>query len=364
MKRVLIIQDVLKQYRLALFDSLHDALRLQNIELTVAFSLPDSNERSKQDNILTSPNVFYQRVQVLRMGKLTWQRVGGLSNYDLVIVEQANRHLLTYALMISRRLIGQPKLAWWGHGHNHQSRHTGWREKFKAAMLTQADWFFAYTDKVASSVEASGMPASRISSVNNSIDTQKFAEQVKNYRLAGSQQADTVLFCGALYQDKRLDLLLDAAEHLYKRGVISRLIVLGAGPLETLLKPSPWLDYRGACFGEDKARAYAEASLVLNPGLTGLAILDAFAAGLPYVTCDLPYHSPEIAYLYPDVNGLIVSPSATLLADAVTNLLENPETYQHCARGALESAERFGISAMVERFSQGICDCLLEGAMK
>ncbi|GGO64769.1 glycosyltransferase family 4 protein [Bowmanella pacifica] len=364
MKRVLIIQDVLKQYRLAFFEFLYDALQADDIELTVAFSLPDSKERSKQDNSLVAPKAFYQTVQVFRLGKLTWQRVGGLGDYDLVIVEQANRHLLTYCLLARRRLLGNPKVAWWGHGHNHQSRQGGWREKFKAAMLTQADWFFAYTDKVAAAVEKAGMPASCISSVNNSIDSDEFSRQVRSYRQTGVQQTGTLLFCGALYQNKRLDLLLDAAEQLYNRGVIRRLIVLGAGPLETLLTPRSWLDYRGACFGQDKAKAYAEASLVLNPGLTGLAILDAFAAGLPYITCDLPYHSPEIAYLKPELNGLLVAPTTTALTNAVTAILTSPDTYQQYAKGAQESGGRYGMAAMVERFAQGIRDCLQKGVVK
>lgn len=358
MKRVLIIQDVLKQYRLAFFDFLYDALQADHIELTVAFSLPDSKERSKQDNCLVAPKAFYQTVPVFRLGKLTWQRVGGLGDYDLIIVEQANRHLLTYCLLTRRRLLGYPKVAWWGHGHNHQSRQAGWRERFKAAMLTQADWFFAYTDNVATAVEKGGMSASCISSVNNSIDSDEFARQVRNYRQAGIQQAGTLLFCGALYQDKRLDLLLEAAEQLYHRGVINRLIVLGAGPLESLLTPRTWLDYRGPCFGLEKAKAYAEASVVLNPGLTGLAILDAFAAGLPYITCDLPYHSPEIAYLKPDLNGLLVAPTTIALTDAVTAILTSPDTYQQYAKGALASSDCYGMAAMVERFTQGIRDCL------
>lgn len=65
------------------------------------------------------------------------------------------------------------------------------------------------------------------------------------------------------------------------------------------------------------------ARVFLMPGLVGLAILDAGAAGLPLVTTDYPWHSPEIAYLDPGVNGLPIrlwrDPGAYV--DAVAGLL-------------------------------------------
>jgi L-malate glycosyltransferase len=38
---------------------------------------------------------------------------------------------------------------------------------------------------------------------------------------------------------------------------------------------------------------------MLMPGLVGLAVLDAFADGIPRVTTVIEYHSPEIEYLVP-----------------------------------------------------------------
>ncbi len=42
-----------------------------------------------------------------------------------------------------------------------------------------------------------------------------------------------------------------------------------------------------------------------EPGAVGLAILDAFAAGLPMVTTHCRGHGPEIAYLRQNENGLM-----------------------------------------------------------
>ncbi|WP_172449327.1 glycosyltransferase family 4 protein [Bowmanella denitrificans] len=358
MYQVLIIQDVLKQYRVPLFTRLHDELATADIQLTVAFARPDKNEQLKQDNCLEPPADFYRLIPVLRFGRMTLHRVSNLRQYDLVIVEQANRHLLNYWLLLRRRFSSRTRLAWWGHGFHHQGQHYGWRDKLKSWLINKADWFFAYTAKVAEHVEQAGMPTGQVSALNNSIDTHEFARQVAALRQTGIQQSGTLLYCGALYEQKRLDLLLDTAERLFEQGILQKLIVLGHGPLAHLMTPRAWLDYRGPCFGKDKARAYSEAALVLNPGLTGLAILDAFAAGLPYITCDLPYHSPEIAYLEPNVNGQLVEPDAQAICDATAALLMDKDRYTQQCHNAYLSSEKYSIEAMVSKFAAGIQACL------
>lgn len=91
---------------------------------------------------------------------------------------------------------------------------------------------------------------------------------------------------------------------------------------------------------------------MLNPGLIGLAILDAFAAGLPVVTTDFHGHSPEIAYLQHGYNGLMV-PAAQLVTE-VTKLLQQPDLLRQLASGAVKSAEHYSLDAMVSAFVGGL----------
>ncbi|MGB5053343.1 MAG: hypothetical protein WBO24_02990, partial [Nitrospirales bacterium] len=67
-----------------------------------------------------------------------------VSGVDCVIVEQANRLLINYYLVLRRRLKRHPRLAYWGHGENLQakSKHSQ-SERLKRPLLGQDDWRFA-----------------------------------------------------------------------------------------------------------------------------------------------------------------------------------------------------------------------------
>ncbi|GGD76683.1 glycosyltransferase family 4 protein [Lacimicrobium alkaliphilum] len=360
MQRVLILQHVLKTYRLALFEQMHRQLAEQGIELHIAFASPDAVEKTKGDNCEQPPASYYSLIKTWQWRRLTWHVMSQPGSYDLIIVEQANRHLFNHYLMLRRVFAGRPKLALWGHGYDHQGHKKSWRQRIKRYLMGGADWFFAYTAPVAEYARSHGMAAEAITTLNNSIDTRVLAGQVYEYRRtsAKTEGLPVLLYCGALYQHKRLDLLLQSAQKLYQRGSISKLIILGAGPLQDTLPAADWLDYRGPCFGEDKARAYAEASLVLNPGLTGLAILDAFAAGLPYITCDLPVHSPEIAYLEDGVNGLLLPPLIDHIVCSVAAVLADSAEMQRLSQGALTASRQYSLQAMSTAFCNGIRQCL------
>ena len=119
-----------------------------------------------------------------------------------------------------------------------------------------------------------------------------------------------------------------------------------------------WLRYEGPQFGGDKVACLSMAQVCLNPGLVGLGILDAFCAGLPMITTDLPVHSPEIEYLDPGVNGLMTPPRAADYADGVLALLRDPPRLAAMRAAARAAAERFSIETMVGNFSAGVRECL------
>jgi glycosyltransferase involved in cell wall biosynthesis len=114
----------------------------------------------------------------------------------------------------------------------------------------------------------------------------------------------------------------------------------------------------GARFGRDKALLLRLAQLWLNPGLVGLGILDAFCAGLPLLTTDLPLHSPEIDYLEAGRNGLMVSPDGTAFAAAIDGLLDEPLRLTLLQAGAVASSQRYSIEAMADNFATGVRQCL------
>jgi glycosyltransferase involved in cell wall biosynthesis len=98
------------------------------------------------------------------------------------------------------------------------------------------------------------------------------------------------------------------------------------------------------------------------PGLVGLNVVDGFALGLPTVTTDIDWHSPEIEYLEDGINGLVVhgDPTPDEYAEAVVNLLQDTKTLARITQAAEDSIEMLSIEQMVENFADGVVQALGE----
>jgi hypothetical protein len=97
---------------------------------------------------------------------------------------------------------------------------------------------------------------------------------------------------------------------------------------------------------------------MLNPGLVGLHVLDAFCAGLPIFTLSSSRHSPEIVYLGEAGSGFVTSESIEEYGQLVVNVLTNPGDLLILRRRSLTAAESYTLENMVARFMSGILGCL------
>lgn len=353
MAEVVVVQEVLPHYRVAFFDRLDRRLARVGVRLRVLHSVV-TPEVARQ----VEGSAWAERVPVRHVttpaGSLVWQQVREPTrSADLVVVEHANRMLANYLLLL-RASRGRQRLAFWGHGANLQTAHArSAAERFKARTARAPHWWFAYTEGSAERVRAAGFPASRICVVDNSIDTDAYPARPE-------KRPATCVFVGTLHRYKRVELLLDAGEVLSRRVPGFHLDVVGDGPLRPLVEErasrSPWLSCHGSLTGEAKVDLVARASLMLMPGLVGLAVIDSFAARSPLVTTEYPHHSPEIEYLDDGVNGLVVpgEGSADQFAAAVEALLLDPGRVARLREGCVVAHARYSLDHMVERFAGGI----------
>ncbi|MBO9542809.1 glycosyltransferase family 4 protein [bacterium] len=359
----------MKQYRVPFFEALARVLAEHNIELTVAFGEPTIEEATKGDSATLSHQISRPvKNYWLFNGKLLIQNVcQEIIRSDVVIVEHANKHLVNYPLLLGARL-GLKSLAFWGHGYNRQARKSGFEEWLKHQTLNMVGWWFAYTQGTADYLKRNGFPSDRITVVQNSVDTSSFEAEVSaiseenrsalRLRL-GILPGDLVgLFCGSLYGDKKLHFLVDAARLLREQIPNFHLIIVGDGPerdnLRHYVGSDEWIHIVGSQFGFEKAVYFGVSDVVLNPGLVGLAILDAFVAALPVFTTDIPVHSPEIEYLLPGVNGDVTPFSLQEYVDAVVRYLHDPALRARLKEGAKASAARLTLDVMVANFKHGI----------
>ncbi|MES1191656.1 MAG: glycosyltransferase family 4 protein [Steroidobacter sp.] len=370
--KVTIIQQVVPHYRVAFFRKLHEQLSARQIAMqllygTIARGPADAGQLLDDD---WAKNVYTWKTRVLGIN-IVWQSVlSHLKESDLVVIEQSNRLLVNYLLLL-RRPFSRTKLAYWGHGRNMQStRPRGMRESIKRLLLRNADWWFAYTSMTHDYLLSRGYPETNITLVNNAVEN-RLAEDLRLLSLRdratilaelGLPEGRYALFCGGLYQQKRIDFLLQAATLIRQRLPDFELLVVGDGPdrclIQQAMKQHTWIHYAGHVVGESVARYWHVSKLLLMPGLVGLAIVDSFNAACPMVTTDFPYHSPEIAYLDSGVNGLMTENTVESFAAGVLELFGNEEQLNILRRGCINSAAVYTVEKMVQNFAEGIEHCL------
>jgi L-malate glycosyltransferase len=372
--RVMIVKPFIKQYRVVFFEKLCSALVADGVELTVLYGEPPRREQLKADNVDLPPNVGQKIPSVYLFGRRALLQIPGamsLFRSDMVVLVHANGNLLNIPLLLASRL-GLKKIALWGHDRNYQGQDNVLRERFKKLMSRIPDWWFSYTEKTASNLVNNGYHSDRITVINNAIDTSCFRAELDSIsnsevelmreRLGLSDRDRVALYCGSLYPEKRLSLMIDAAARLVERYPLFKLVVIGGGvdadQIVHACQNHQFIRYAGPLFGQEKAVCYHICEFVFNPGLVGLAILDAFAAGKPLVTMADSLHSPEISYLYNGRNGLLVEGGVSELVGAVSALMEDEVWCKEMAVAAEETAQEYSLENMVERVRSGILRCL------
>lgn len=367
MFKVLILYKSLPQYRISFFDLLRQELYKNGVILELIYG--DADLRGKNDCV-TSEWAIFKPNKYLDIGitRLTWQPcLKEIKSADLVIVEQADRLLINYVLIL-RRIFKNKQFAFWGHGLNRQAKSYSISNIFKRFYINKCDWWFAYTEGIKSFLIKNGYPSSRITTVQNAIDTQQMnneyfsiCEEELNVirRKYNMQKEETILiYCGALYKEKRIDFLIDTIDEIVKRTEKVKLVVLGGGPDENIIKEAaltrPYLIYAGPRFGREKATFFKLSTLFLLPGSMGLAILDSFAFETPIITTKYPFHGPELEYLVDGQNGIITENTKSCYIDAVEELLKNKEKMQQITENCIEEIGRYSNERMVANFMDGI----------
>lgn len=373
--RVVITQHRLLHYRQAFFDRLRVAAAARGIDLRLVVGQPSATELLKKDTgQLPWADLMHNRTLRVRGVDLIWQPFPSeLRDADLVVLIQENRVLSNYPWLLRWRVRAGQRVAYWGHGRNLQSdAPQGLRERWKRWFVNRVDWWFAYTDATRDLLQADGFPAERIAVLDNAIDNDQFQRDLAAVtpqqleacfaRIDARPGAPVGLYCGSLYADKRLDLLVAAADLVHARVPGFRLVVVGDGPSRATLtdaaKTRPWLHWVGVQRGIDKAAWFRAAQVYLSPGAVGLHVLDAFCAGVPMITTEGARHGPEVSYLVSGENGYIVAAEAGAYAEVVLRLLGDPTELARIRAAAARDAQRYTLDNMVQRFSAGIEGCL------
>lgn len=368
MYSVLIIQEHLPAFRVPFYQQLRDRLAACGVDLRLIYA------PNQKNTFLKGELDWATAVPIRWLGPIAWQSVlSHARRADLVILQQESKYMVNPLLQALAK-AGWPPVAYWGHGRNFQAPvGTGYSAKFKKFLATKVDWWFAYNDLSAQIVRDVGYPANCITSVGNAIDTtgliegrnsltaEKLADLRKDLNINSENVA---VYTGGLYTNKRIAFLIESAIHIRKQIPDFELIIIGDGPDRQLVseaaRRNSWIHDIGPKNDYEKVPYWVLCKVLLMPGLVGLVVVDSFALGVPLITSDYPFHSPEIDYLKNDVNGLVVNcgESSEIYADAVSALLKDPVRLNRLKEQALASANQYTIENMVLNFSTGVLAAL------
>lgn len=360
-------------YRSSFFSRLHSFLADRGVDVRLLYGQERAGTVPRTVPFHESwATLLHNRYWTLLGREVVWQPcLQLLRNADVVIVEQANRLLINYAL-VSRRRFSAQKLAYWGHGANLQAgERSALANRFTSRLARAADWWFAYTELSTNIVERTGYPKSRITTVQNTIDTSELRlalralvpeDLVRTRARLGIRGTSVAVFCGGMYAGKRLDFLVKACRLIRNKLPNFELIFVGDGPeqahVETACALNSWMHYVGPAFGPDRAIYLAISQAFLMPGVVGLAVMDSFVSTCPMFTTDLPNHGPEIAYIEHGRNGWITEPDIEAYAESVASYFTNPALQSQLQGGCRASAEKYTLENMVRRFGEGVLQCL------
>ncbi len=369
------------QYRVPFFRQLRRNLEQKGIELrlVVGGGLPE--DLAKGDTAAESLPWAEERPfrSVTLLGHtMLWQPGFDLArSSDLIITEQASKQLFNIVLAYGQRLFGT-RHAFWGHGKNFQaSLEGGAGEGLKRRLTKRAHWFFAYNTLSADAAVEFGMDPDNVTSVMNSTDT----EHMRDVRMSlpahtaqsvrdelGMDDGPVALYLGGVYLHKRPDFLVEAAEHIRELIPNFEMVVIGSGSAVGVIEEAAirheWFHHLGARYGDERIRLASVADIQLMPGLVGLNIVDGFALGLPTITTNIDYHSPEIEYLLEGVNGIVTPEHSTPeeFASVAADVLGSSERLAALREGAELAGKELSIADMAQRFADGIVQALRENA--
>jgi glycosyltransferase involved in cell wall biosynthesis len=362
-------------YRVAFFNLLKTRLSEHGVELKVYYGLPTGRTRLRGD---AKPLDWATQVRVrsLSLGSrdLYWEDcVVRASEADLVILEASLGILSNLPVLLLRKLL-QKTVALWGHGPNAKSTSTGGAlRRLRSSLARQADWWFVYTDRGIELLRAQGFPSSRVTSVQNAIDTthlvrvaeQTSLDQVQAVKVSlGLSGSHTALFVGAMRPGKRVDYALETCEVVRSRVPDFEAIFVGAGETQGLVEVAAarhdWIHYCGHVSDDTKIPLFQLAKVMLMPGYIGLGILDSFALEVPMVTLAGTQHSVEFAYMVPGQNGVVVEDSGGInaYADAICRVLLDEEFREHLRAGCRLAREKYTVENMAQRYAEGILQAM------
>lgn len=191
-------------------------------------------------------------------------------------------------------------------------------------------------------VRSLALPAERVTAVRNGVDPLRLPPRPVN-------DVPVVGVLARLTAQKGLDILLEAAALMVRRGVRFHVVIGGSGRDEAALrKQARGLPVTFAGFQPDPAAFLAGLDLFCHPSRVDalpLSLLEAMSGGLPCVSSDVG----DVRSAVGAAAVVVPTEDPVAVADALARLLADPAERARLGRAAAVRARSMTAEAMVER---------------
>ena len=317
-KKVLIVQEVIPEYRTAVFNKLSEFY-----DLTVIFSKG------------TAPkNIIFKVKKIPTIsffGKLFVHRTNLLSvfrRFDVVIL------MLDFSFLFSRlaTVVNRKyKLLFWGIGvsaayNSRYDSNINMRLTFKK-YINKADGCIFYSDYPKTKYIEMGINSNKLFVAPNTVEVL--------YSKAQPEKKDILLFIGSLYRQKRVDLLINSYYKARLKNInIPKLIIIGDGEemdnlkkLVTSYDIEEYISFVGQINDEKQLSKYFSRSLAcISPDQAGLSVLKSMGYGVPFITNKNAITGGEIFNIVNNENGLLFD-SFSELTEILIDITNNTSKY-------------------------------------
>lgn len=372
MKRILIVQPYVPEYRREFFSLLFQSALKNGIELVVFAPKPEQRFTLRNDSITDLP--FMREIGIFRF-KLLKRQIDiyrypsniKVSDFDLVVLEQTLKNL-QYPLNLLRRL-SKTKIALWGHGRTIVKEKSRFETWLQLVLSKRADFIFSYTKNGRDYLVNSGYPERKVISLRNTNSSESRLVRIMNLEKssdrARGEKETHCCFIGAIETTKGLEMLFEAIPIIKAKIPSFKFTFIGDGPesirVSELSSNTDYVDWLGYKSQDEIDQIAHQFSLILNPGRVGLIAVDSLMLLLPIVTMTDTLHAPEYEYVSGNAASVSVGGNAENYAQTVIELLSNPAKIQKMRDVCALERKRYTFENMVQCFTDGILTVLTEG---
>lgn len=298
-----------------------------------------------------------------------------LKNKPDYVLALPNATNLTEFIAVPLCKIFNIPIVFWTHGYDHIHRRNNIiniiRIKIIEYFLKKVDHVFTFSKKGKNYLISKGILANNITVAPNTLNTDMWLKKFEKCNKSqlrkeyGYKNNDLLLlFSGRIHVGKKVNHLLYALEYIQKeyKNFNIHLNIVGDGLERESLEEYTTqhnldnITFHGFVFDESKvSELFCMSDLFVMPGSVGLAIVHAFCFGLPVITETQDFHSPEIQYLYDDINGYFIEEgNIKELVKKLIYLYENRDKLSELSTNAHATASKdASIHNMVKMMHNG-----------